>query len=180
MASINIPINNGTGSQSVANGNYNVTVTSVGYDVSTLNPSTINVVEGTNDYSFTVGATGTLTIHVSDDGTATGNPIVGAVLYRTDSDGTTYGDPITTDCNGNAVFENVPYAATNAPTIYFKQTESDGSHDFRTDVLSTNMTTETYTYELENSLSAVRTITLTDSNYENLPIDNATINLSNE
>jgi hypothetical protein len=42
------------------------------------------------------------------------------------------------------------------------------------------MTTETYTYELENSLSAVRTITLTDSNYENLPIDNATINLSNE
>ena len=72
MASINIPINNGTGSQSVANGNYNVTVTSVGYDVSTLNPSTINVVDGTNDYSFTVGATGTLTIHVSDDGTATG------------------------------------------------------------------------------------------------------------
>ena len=74
----------------------------------------------------------------------------------------------------------MPYAATNAPTIYFKQTESDGSHDFSTDVLSTNMTTETYTYELENSLSAVRTITLTDSNYENLPIDNATINLSNE
>ena len=105
MASINIPINNGTGSQSVANGNYNVTVTSVGYDASTLNPSTINVVEGTNDYSFTVGATGTLTIHVSDDGTTTGNPIVGAVLYRTDSDGTTYGDPITTDAEGNAVLK---------------------------------------------------------------------------
>ena len=177
MAKITIPIVNGTGTSNVSNGNYTVTATATGYDASSINPASINVQEGVNAYAFTIAATGTLTIHVTDTGTSEGTPIVGATLIRTDSEGTEYGTPIVTDNTGNAVFTNVPFAATEAPTIYFKQTASDGQHDFSTTVISTTMTEDTATYELANPLSASRTFTMTDANYTNLPIESLSINL---
>ena len=175
----NVTITNGSGTVDLINGNYNVTASVNGYDNTTINPSTINVVDGTNTYAFTIAATGTLTLHVTEDGTASGTPIVGATFYRTDSSGTEYGSVITTDSNGDAVFNNVPFASDNAPTIYYKQTASDGDHEFSQTVASTTMTTSTSTIEIPNPSGATRTISLTDSNYSNLPIGSATLTLNN-
>ena len=166
-----IVITGGTGSSNLINDTYSVTAEIPGYSNSTINPNSVSIVEGTDTYAFTVGATGTLTIHVSEDGTSTGTPVVGATFYRTDLSGTTYGSAITTDSNGDAVFDNVPFDSTNAPTIYFKQTASDGNHTFNDAVQSTTMTTDTSTVEVQNTVGASRTITLTDANYANLPVD---------
>ena len=174
-----ITITNGTGTGELINDTYAVTAEVTGYDNTSIDPSTLNVVEGTNDYAFTIVATGTLTLHVTEDGTSAGTPIVGATFIRTDSQGTEYGDTITTDDTGNAVFNNVPFAETGAPLIYFKQTASDGDHEFDATVQNTTMTASTQTLEIQNTPGATRTITLMDTNYQNLPIDIATITLTN-
>ena len=164
-------ITNGTGTANLINDTYAVTADVNGYDATSINPNSVEIEEGTDTYSFTISANGTLTLHVTEDGTAAGTPIVGATFVRTDSSGTEYGSPITTDSNGDAVFNNVPFDAENAPTIYFKQTASDGEHEFDSSVQTTTMTTSTSTLEIQNTLGALRTINLTDANYENLPID---------
>ena len=169
MAKI-VDITNGTGTTELINDTYTVTANVPGYDNSTIDPSSITVDEGTNTYAFTISATGTLTLHVTDTGTTSGTPIVGATFIRTDSEGNEYGTQITTDEQGNAVFNNVPYDATNAPLIYYKQTASDGDHEFDNTVQSTSLTTQTATVEIQNQPGATRTINLTDANYENLPI----------
>ena len=109
MAKI-ININNGTGTGELINGTYTVSAEVNGYDNSSINPANVTVIEGTNSYAFTVGATGTLTLHVTDDGTTTGNPIVGATFYRTDIIGTEYGSVITTDANGDITIQANDYA----------------------------------------------------------------------
>lgn len=166
-----INITNGTGSENVLNGNYNVTANVPGYDNTTISPATLEVVAGTNNYAFTIAATGTLTLHVTETGEESGTPIVGATFVRTDSNGTVYGDPITTNSNGDAIFNNVPFAANDAPLIYYKQTASDGEHEFDDTIKSTSLTTDTLTVEVGNAAPALRTITLTDANYANLPVD---------
>ena len=174
-----ITIVNGSGTSNLVNGTYSVTSNTNGYNDISINPSSINVEAGTNTYNFTIAATGTLTLHVSEDGTSTGTPIVGATFIRTDSSGTEYGSLITTDSSGNAVFNNVPFSDTNAPTIYFKQTASDGEHEFVNTVQNTTMTTSTSTLEITNALGTLRTISLTDANYQNLPIESASLTLTN-
>lgn len=174
-----INITDGTGTGELINDTYAVTSSVTGYDDTSINPNSISIVEGTNSYAFTIAATGTLTLHVTDDGTQTGNPIVGATFYRTDSSGIEYGTVITTDSNGDAVFNNVPFDATNAPTIYYKQTASDGNHEFDSTVQNTTMTTSTSTIEVQNPAGATRTITLTDTNYSNLPITSGSLTLTN-
>ena len=171
-------ITNGIGTSNLINDTYSVTASVTGYDNTSIDPTSISVVEGTNTYAFTISATGTLTLHVSEDGTSTGTPIVGATFVRTDSSGTEYGSPITSDSNGDAVFNNMPFDSTNAPTIYFKQTASDGDHEFSSAVQSTTMTTSTNTLEIQNTVGALRTINLTDENYANLPVD-GTLTLTN-
>lgn len=178
MAKI-VNITNGTGTTDLINGTYTVTADVTGYDNTSINPASITVDAATNNYAFTVSATGTLTLHVTDTGTIAGTPIVGATFMRTDATGTEYGSVITTDSTGDAVFDNVPYATTGAPTIYFKQTASDGDHEFSAEVQSTTLTTQTSTVEIINAVGATRTITLTDTNYDNLPIDTATLTLTN-
>lgn len=165
-----VTITNGTGTAELINDTYAVTANVTGYDNTSINPDSLTVVSGTNNYAFTISATGTLTLHVTEDGTTTGTPIVGATFVRTDSAGTEYGSPITSDSNGDAVFNNMPFDATNAPTIYYKQTASDGNHEFDSTVQSTTMTTSTSTIEITNQPGATRTITLTDSNYADLPV----------
>ena len=178
MAKI-ININNGTGTGQLINDTYTVTADVTGYENSTINPDSLTVVQGTDSYAFTISATGTLTLHVTDDGTTAGNPIVGATFYRTDSSGTEYGTVVTTDSNGDAVFNNVPFDATNAPVIYYKQTASDGDHEFDNTVQNTTLTTSTSTIEIQNAPGATRTINLTDANYANLPIGTGTLTLTN-
>lgn len=178
MAKI-IDIQNGVGTGELINDTYTVTAEVTGYDNTTIDPSSITVDAATNTYSFTISANGTLTLHVTEDGTTTGTPIVGATFVRTDSTGTEYGSIITTDSNGDAVFNNVPYAATNAPIIYYKQLTSDGNHEFDDTVKNTTLTTQTTTLEITNAPGALRTINLTDENYTNLPIDEATLTFTN-
>ena len=178
MAKI-VNITNGTGTSDLINDTYSVTASVVGYDNTSINPESVSIVEGTNSYQFTISATGTLTLHVTEDGTASGTPVVGATFYRTDSTGTEYGTVVTSDSNGDAIFNNVPFDATNAPIIYYKQIASDGNHEFDNTVQNTTMTTNTSTIEIQNPLGATRTITLTDANYSNLPIDTGSITLTN-
>ena len=173
-----ITITNGTGTIELINGEYEVSANVVGYDNTSINPNSINAVSGTNNYDFTVAATGTLTLHVTEEGTSEGTPIIGATFVRTDSNGTQYGDVITTDSSGNAVFDYVPYAAEGAPTIYYKQTASDGDHEFDDTVQSTTMVAQTETLEIQNEVGAERTINLTDANYANLPIEAGTLTLN--
>ena len=174
-----INITNGTGTGQLINGIYTVTANVTGYDNTSINPDSLTVVEGTNSYAFTIAGTATLTLHVTEDGTASGTPVVGATFYRIDSTGTEYGSAIITDSNGDAIFNNMPYASTDAPTIYYKQTSSDGNHEFDSTVQSTTMTTSTSTIEIQNAVGATRTITLTDANYSNLPVDTGSVTLTN-
>ncbi len=176
----NVTITNGSGSTELINGSYSVAANVAGYDNTSINPDSITVVAGTDSYAFEIAANGTLTLHVTDTGESSGTPIVGATFIRTDASGNEYGTAITTDSNGDAVFNNVPFDTTNAPTIYYKQTASDGDHEFDNTVQSTTMTTDTQTVEVENPTGAVRTFTLTDANYANLPIASGTLTLTNE
>ena len=178
MAKI-VTITNGSGTSDLINGAYTVEASVVGYDNTSIDPSSLTIDEATNTYAFTIASTGTLTLHVTEDGTSTGTPIVGATFIRTDSEGNTYGDAITTDASGNAVFNNVPFAASGAPIVYFMQTASDGDHEFDSTVQNTTLTTSTETLEITNQPGATRTITLTDSNYENLPIESGTLTFTN-
>ena len=173
-----INIVDGVGTSDIINGDYTVTAEVNGYDNTTINPASVSIVDGTNTYAFTVAADGTLTLHVTEDGTTTGTPVVGATFIRTDATGTEYGSIVTSDSNGDAIFDNVPYDATNAPVIYYKQTASDGEHEFSTNVQNTSMTASTSTIEIINARGAVRTIDLTDANYNGLPIASGTITLN--
>ena len=175
----NITITNGVGTSELINDTYSVSANVVGYDNSSLNPTSLTVEEGTNSYALTISATGTLILHVSEDGTSTGTPIVGAVFVRTDSNGVEYGSSITTDANGDATFPNVPFAENSPPTIYFKQTASDGDHEFSSAVQNTTMTTQSSTIEIQNTIGATRTIQLTDANYTNYPIESGVLTFTN-
>ena len=173
----NINVVNGTATENILNGDYSVSTNVTGYDNNTIDPISVTISEGVNEYNFTVAATGTLTVHISETGVADGTPIVGAKIIRCDSEGNTYGSEATTNVEGNAILANVPYAASDAPTIYFKQTASDGTHEFPVTLQSTTMTTQTSTFELQNPMAALRTINYTDKNYEGLKIT-GTINLN--
>ena len=173
-----VNINDGSGSVDLVNGTYNVSASVNGYDNTSIDPSSINVIEGTNNYNFTIAATGTLTLHVSEDGTSSGTPVVGAIFIRTDESGNEYGSEITTSASGDAVFEKVPYAESDAPTIYFKQKSSDGDHEFNSNVQNTTLTTSTLTVEIVNTKAATRTIGLTDENYTGLPIDTGSLSIT--
>ena len=175
----NVTITNGTGTAQLINDTYTVTANITGYNNTSITPASITVEEGTNTYAFTVSATGTLTLHVTEDGTAQGTPVVGATFIRTDSTGTEYGTVITSDSNGDVVFNNVPFDSTNAPVIYYKQTASDGNHEFSNTVQNTTLTTNTSTVQVQNPVGATRTINLTDTNYENLPITTGELTLTN-
>ena len=122
MARHTIPITNGKGSIELVNGNYRATVVANGYDASTLNPKEISIVEGTNNYTFTVSGNGTLTLHVTDTGEkVSGIQVVGAKFIITDETGTTQGKEATTNQDGNALFENVPYALQYIRYIFKQQ-----------------------------------------------------------
>ena len=172
-----VPITNGKGSKEIIDGNYSVSANVLGYNNSSINPKQLNITAGLNSYNLTIAADGTLTLHLTDDGTDIGIPIVGATFYRCDSNGTHYGDMIETDDDGNAIFNFVPHDATNPITVYFVQTSSDGSHTFDSSVQQTTLNGPTKTLEIENPDADLRNFNLTDANYANLPIADGTITL---
>ncbi|MGN1337136.1 MAG: hypothetical protein ACI4WW_01520 [Candidatus Coprovivens sp.] len=174
-----VNITNGQGQANILRDTYNVTANVEGYDNSTITPQSITYDGTQTTYNFTIAANGTLTLHVTEDGTSLGTPIEGATFVRTDSTGTeTYGSTVTTDASGNAVFANVPYDATTDISVYYKQTSSDGDHTFDDTVKEVKLTLKTTTVEVINEGTSEITIKLTDANYENLPIASGTITLS--
>lgn len=173
-----VDIFNGAGSKAILNGDYNISAGVTGYSNATILPATQTIAEGTNTYPFTIAATGTLTLHVSENGTSGGTDIVGATFVRCDSAGNSYGTPISSDTDGNAVFQYVPFAGTSAPVIYYKQTASDGNHEYSKLLANTSLTTETKTVEITNAPPALRSIGLTDVNYSGLPIETGTVTLN--
>lgn len=174
----NVIITNGVGSSNVLNGEYSITSNTTGYNNLSIDPSTLNVVEGTNEYELKIEAEGALTLHVTETGESTGTAVIGAKFIRCDSEGNTYGTEIETDSVGNAVFNNVPYDASNAPTIYYKQTSSDGEHEFDGTLKNITLEASTKTLEVTNTPPVSRTFKLTDKNYLGLPISTGSITLS--
>ena len=171
MARHTIPITNGKGSIELVTGTYTATATAGGYDSSTLTPTSVTIVDGVETYAFTISAKGTLTLHVTDTGDpSTGVQVVGAKFIRTDSTGTIVGTEITSDSDGNAVFNNVPYATSGSIPIYYKQIASDGGHTFDDTVKSIIMTEESETVEIENPTAPERNFTLMDASFANIPI----------
>ncbi len=176
MARHTIPITNGKGSIELVNGLYNATAVVGGYDASTLSPKQVTITEGVNDYIFTISAKGILTLHVTDTGDkTTGVQIIGAKFVRTDSTGTIIGVEATTDADGNAVFNNVPFAPKESTEIYYKQITSDGGHTFDDTVKSIIMTTSAETVEIANPQAPVRNIMLTDASFPNITIKDGQI-----
>ena len=175
MARHTIPIANGKGTIELVNGVYNATAVVAGYDASTLDPTQVTIIEGTNDYSFTISAKGVLTLHVTDTGEKSGVQIIGAKFVRTDSTGTVTGVDATTDSDGNAVFNNVPFASSGSPVIYYKQITGDGGHTFDDTVKSIVMTSAAETVEIKNPVAPVRNIMLTDASFPNIPIKDGQI-----
>ena len=171
MARHTIPITNGKGSIELVAGIYNATAIAGGYDASTLNPKSVTIIDGTDTYAFTISAKGILTLHVTDTGDPnTGIQIVGAKFIRTDSTGTIVGNEIITNDDGDAVFNNVPFAETGSTAIYYKQISSDGGHTFDDTVKSITMTEETETVQITNPPAPVRNFTLMDESFPNIPI----------
>lgn len=173
----NIIINNGSGQANITNGTYQASAQATGYDSSKLTPQSVEITSEINTYSFTIEANGTLTLHVTENGQASGTPVVGATFVRCDKNGTAYGTPITSNSEGNAVFEKVPYAASDSLKVYYKQTASDTSHTFDDTLQTLTLTSETTIQEVTNALAPQKTFTLLDANYSNLPIENGTITL---
>ena len=171
MARHTIPITNGKGSIELVTGKYKATAVVEGYDVSTLNPTSVDIIDSTDTYAFTISAKGTLTLHVTDTGNPdTGVQIVGAKFVRTDNVGNVIGSEIVTNQDGNAVFNTVPFSASGNITIYYKQISGDGGHTFDTVVKSTIMTTESQVVEIENPSAPERNFTLMDASFPNIPI----------
>ncbi len=166
-----VNIKDGKGTIKLVNGTYNVSATAAGYDSDSLNPQNINIIEGTDEYTFQIAASGTLTLHVTDTGDAgTGVGIIGAKFVRTDSTGKIIGKEVITNSEGDAVFENVPFATNQSAEIYIKQITSDGQHTFEEGVKTYKMTMDAETYQITNPDAAERTISLVDSNYASIPV----------
>ena len=171
MARHTIPITNGKGSIELVTGTYNAQAVAGGYDASTLDPKSVTITDGTPTYAFTISAKGTLTLHVTDTGDPnTGVQIVGAKFIRTDSTGTIVGNEITTNDDGNAIFNNVPFAESGSTAIYYKQISSDGGHTFDDNVKSIVMTEASETVQITNPTAPVRNFTLMDASFPNIPI----------
>lgn len=172
-------VTDGSCTEAIATGSYNVAANISGYDNTTINPANLNITEDVTTYDLTIAATGTLTLHVTEEGIEDGTPVVGATFLRCDSSGNTYGDPIVSDDSGNAVFNYVPFSdAGDAPVVYYKQTESDGDHDFDLELANTTLTADATTLEIFNPPASAKTLNITDANYIGLPIEQGEITLS--
>ncbi len=172
MANYNVTITDGTGSEAMKRGTYTVSATATGYDTSTLTPTTFTATDSAGSQSFTLSANGTLTINFNETGAAGGTPITSGSVIMTNEDGTTdYGTAVNISATGDAVFNNVPYGDAGTPfLLYFRQIESDDTHNPFEGVISVSMTSQTQTEYVLNSAIAQQTFTLTDANY-GLPID---------
>lgn len=182
MADYTVTITNGTGSQMMNPGSYNISSSyAPGYDMTTLSPTTYTATSPSGSGAFTIEATGTLTIIFNESGAQGGTPISSGTVVMTDQTGETqYGSVINIDSNGTAVFEKVPYGSAQSPyTLYFKQLSSDEDHNVYPNVFTVGMGDQTQTEYILNSLKPTnQTFTLTDATYTGLPVANAVLDFT--
>ena len=183
MANYNVTITNGQGTSSMKAGNYSVTATeAAGYDLTTLTPTTFTATESQGSASFTLSASGTITLVVNETGAQGGTPVQSGSIVMTDQSGSTeYGSPVTINSSGTAVFNNVPYGSSQTPfTLYFKQLSTDETHNPYVGVITVSMESNTQTEYVLNSPIAEQTITLTDANYSGMPIESASLSFDEQ
>lgn len=173
-----ITIKDGKGTEEILNGDYEITTLTKGYDALSIDPKTITIDDEHKSYDFKISAKGKLDIVVTEDGTTSGTPIVGATFVRCDKTGTAYGNPVVTDANGLATFMNVPFNTEGGILVYYKQTSSDENHNFDSTLKNAELQTETEQIIIINPKPSTKTINLTDTNYEGLPIKDSQINLT--
>lgn len=182
MANYNVTITDGIGSQTMNLGAYNVSATyAPGYDLSTLAPTSYTVESASQTGEFTLSATGTLTIIFNTTGATGGTPITSGTVVMTDATGAIqYGPVVQINAAGVATFNNVPYGSSQAGyTLYFKQLTSDENHNAYPEVLVVGMGGPTQTEYVPNTPKTIeQNFTLTDANYPHLPIENATLNFT--
>ena len=182
MANYDVTITDGIGSQTMNLGTYNVSATyAPGYDLSSLTPASYTVESATQTGAFTLSATGTLTVIFNETGAAGGTPITSGTVVMTDATGEIqYGPVVQIDATGVATFNNVPYDSAQAGyTLYFKQLTSDDNHNVYDSVFVVGMGAQTQTeYVVNTPKTVLQNFTLTDANYPNLPINNATLNFT--
>ena len=183
MANYDVLITDGIGSAAMEPGTYTVAATyAPGYDLTTLQPTSYTVASGTTSGAFTLSANGTLTIVFNETGATGGTPITSGTVVMTDASGTAqYGSVVNINNNGEAIFANVPYGSAQASyTLYFKQLTSDDAHNIYPDVFAVGMGGQTQTEYVLNTPKVIeQNIELTDANYTGMPIENASLNFSN-
>ena len=99
-----------------------------------------------------------------------------------DSTGETqYGEIVQIGDDGVATFNNVPYgSAQSGYTLYFKQLTSDEDHNIYPDVFAVGMGAQTQQeYILNTPKTVLQNFTLTDANYPELPVYNASLRFEN-
>ena len=181
MANYNVTITNGQGSEAMKAGTYDVVATSAnGYEPTSLLPTTFTATSEAGTQTFTLSANGTLTFVVNETGASGGTPVTSGTIVMTNSTGDVeYGTPVTIGATGEAVFDNVPYGSGAEPyTLYFKQLTTDDNHNIYEGVITVSMTSQTQTEYVQNTAIATQTFTVTDANYNGLPVENATLNFT--
>lgn len=178
MAKYDISITNGTGQQEILNGSYTIASNIKGYDNTTIDPKNVTFDASKNTLNLTIAGNATLTLHVTENETSTGTAVSGATFQRCNQDGTvSYGNPVTSDSTGNAIFEHFPYDTSEPITVYYKQLNSDGSHEFDNTVKTISMDNQTKLIEVKNAKASLRTLTVKDQYYQEVSDINGTISL---
>lgn len=181
MANYNVTITDGVGSQKMKVGAYSVTATANGYDATTLSPAQYTATAGENNAAFTISANGTLDIIFNETGAAGGTAVTEGSVVMTDSTGLTqYGSPVSISAEGTAVFPNVPFSAAEPLTLYFVQLSTDATHNVAEGVITVSMDANDKTIYVINSPIATQNFTLTDANYQGLPVPAATLDFVSE
>ncbi|MDK2802306.1 MAG: hypothetical protein KFW09_02890 [Oscillospiraceae bacterium] len=173
MSNYKVNISNGSGSQRLPAGNYDVSAEVFGYDSKSLSPKTFLANLESKTETFTISAIGSLTVNVNETGLEIGSPIIDGKFIRCSKDGTeTYGDPIHINEFGVGLFNYIPFGTIEKPyTIFIKQISSDNIHNVYLDVISINMSKQNQTIYIKNSLAGLQEFLVTDKNYSGLNID---------
>ena len=171
MADYIVTISNGTGSENLPLGLYNVTAAVTGYG-GTLTPTTFTASSEEGSQAFTLAATGTLTLTVTDTGDEEGVPITSGSFMRCNANGSqTYGTAKTISGTGICVFNNVPYGTVQDPfEFYIIQITSDETHSIHEGVITVSMSDDEVSMYVKNSPAAEQSFTLTDAYYSGLDL----------
>ena len=162
-------------------GNYTVTAVANGYDATSLTPSSFTATDQPGSGSFTLSADGALTLIFNETGAQGGTAVTSGSVVMTDSTGLTqYGSPVNISAEGTAVFPNVPFSAAEPLTLYFVQLSTDATHNVAEGVITVSMDANDKTIYVINSPIATQNFTLTDANYQGLPVPAATLDFVSE